>query len=244
MVQPTRSKEFWDMLEVSRLRGLFLQGDMTIEKIASTMGRSKTSVERKLRRLNLRRSEEQVRKYTDDFRETVIAYYYATNRKETAEKFGISDKVIEGFITRRNKRLKLTNKIDKKNEWTHQETITMLQYIGLKPLAFIADKLGKTEPSVRSYIRRKGYRLRYVNGLPRDIFESLFVRTKEIPFMRNVEGEVFIPWTTFEDNIHTVTNGDEFQMLIVRSMAKFQRFLQGAKNNQEIRDILWLKIEE
>lgn len=240
---PTRSKEFRDMLEVAKLRGLFLQGNMTISAMANELGRSRKSVERKLNRMGLRSPSREAVTYTEEFKATVIAYYYATNRKETCEKFGISDRVIEGFISRKNKRLGLTS-VKKKNEWTTEETLILLRYIGLKSIPFIAMKLDKTESAVNSYLKRRGYRLRYVNGLPQSIFEEMFSRTKELPFMRTVEGEVFIPWSTFEDNLGSISKGDEFQILIVKAMAKFQRFLHGVRNNTDLKEELILKIEE
>lgn len=238
-----RSQQFWDMVEVSKMRSIFLKDKCTIDELAQKMGRSKKSVERKLNHLGLKRSSEEYIRYNEDFKETVVAYYYTTNRKETCERFNISENVLEGFLTRRKRKLNITT-TTRKNEWTTDETLYMLRYIGLKPLSYIAQQMGRTESALYSHIRRRGYRLSYVNGLPKELFDKIFVRTSDMAFMRNFEGEIFIPWTTFEDNLDKITNGDEFQVIIVRSMAKFQRFLHGAKNNQEIKELLWLKIEE
>jgi transposase len=231
------------MLEKSRLRGLFLQGSLSIDQIAKEMQRSKSAVERQLRRMELRRKTETHQVYQEEFREAVVTYYYSTNGPETCAKFNISQGTLEGFITRRNKKLSLKNQY-KKNEWTTSETLILLRYIGLKPLSYIAIKLDKTESSVKSYLKRRGYRLRYVNGLSQDLLDNMFTRTSSLPFMRNNEGDIFIPWTTLEDYIDTITNGDEFQKIIIRSMANFQRFLHQAENNKTIKEKIWITIEE
>lgn len=240
---PIKSKEFWDMLEVARMRDLFLQGDMKINDIAKNLGRTRKSVERKLNRIGLNKKNKTIVTYTEEFKSTVLLYYYSTNAKETCEKFNIQQKTLEGFVTKRNRTLKLKSQI-KKNEWSTEDVLVFLRYAGLQPIPFIANKLDKTDASVLSYLKRRGYRLRYVNGLPKDIFDKVFERIADVPFMRLTSGDIIIPWVSVEENIDCLTGVDEIQLTIIKSMAMFQRFLHGTKTNRETIEELWLKIEE
>lgn len=245
MKKVIRSKAFWDMIEVSKLRGMFLQGDKTISQIAQEMGRSSASTERKLSRLGLKRKENEGgnNRYTDDFKKAVSEFYYATNAAETAKKFGVSPKVIEGilFRMRRNNGPILIGK--RKNEWQLDEVLIVLRYMGLKPLPFIAEKIGKTQSALESYLKRRGFRLHYINGLIGEDFKKNFRTTNTLPFVRNLEGDVFIPWVTIEDNLSKI-EADQIQIYVVRAMAKFQRFLHGSKANTNVIEELWIKMEE
>ena len=233
------------MLEISRLRGLFLSGQFSIDKIAQELGRTKKSVERKLNREGLKNPERKAVKYTDEFKKAVIEFYYATNISMTEETFGIDRKVIEGILrrARAHKQLPVVKIGERKNEWKLDDVLETLRYLGLKDELHIANKIGKTESAVSSYIKRRGFRLHYINGLQKDYFNQNFKLKNSIPFMRNLQGDVFIPWVTMEDKLNDI-EADAIEIYTIKAMANFQRFLHGVKSNNDVIAQLWLKIEE
>ena len=132
---------------------------------------------------------------------------------------------------------------ERRSDWKLEQVLLLLRYVGLKPLSEIALKLGKNELAVASYLKRRGFRLHYVNGLKSDYFYDHFQTTKQLPFMRNVKHEIFIPWTTMEENLAFI-NADLMQSSVIKAMAKFQRFLHGCENNKDVVEVLWLNITE
>lgn len=240
----TRSNQFWDIVELSTLRNLFYQGDLTIDQMATKLGRSHSATEKKLAKLGLRKNQD-IHKYTDQFKRQVAAFYEETNGRETCEKFNIKQRQLEGILRRvRNVKGLPPIKIgERRNEWRVHDVVLALRYLGLKPVSYIADKLDKTESSVESYFKRRGYRLHYVNGLKQEEFYKNFTVSSQLAFMRNLDGDVFIPWGTMEDSLSMI-KADQIQILVIKSMAHFQRFLHGCKNNSDVILALWERIEE
>lgn len=240
----TRSNQFWDIVEMSQLRALFYKENMTVEQMAKQIGRSHSSTEKKLAKMGLKRNEI-ARKYSDDFKRTVLAFYETTTGRETCEKFDLTENALEGMVRRARRLNKLPPvKIgERKNEWKMNEILELLRYLGLKPIAYIATRLDKTELAIESYLKRRGFRLHYVNGLRQDDFYKNFKLNGQVPFLRNLDGEVFLPWVILEDSLPLI-NADQIQIIVIKSMANFQRFLHGCKSNSEVITKLWDRLEE
>lgn len=243
----TRSNKFWDIVELSQLRMLFFdEKELTIEQLANKVGRSKSSVEKKLQKMGLRRYPDAHKyKFTEQFKRAVTTFYEETNGPETCENFNLTQRQLEGLL-RRARNLKGLPPIkigERRNEWKVPDILIMLRYLGLKEVSYIADRIDKTESAVESYLKRRGFRLHYINGLKQEDFYKNFMVKKTLPFMRNTEGAVFIPWVTMEDNLSEL-NVDQIQVIVIKAMAKFQRFLHNCKTNSDVIIELWNRIEE
>lgn len=230
----------WTTLEKAMLRGM-LGKNLTLEEIGKCLGKTRESVARMSNRMGLKNDNPQ-RKYTDDFKKIVYEFYINSNAKETKEKFCLSQGTLEAFVTRVRKIENIKDQ-PKKNEWSQEEVVFLLEYIGLQPLSFIAEKLDRTEPSIKSYLKRKGFRLHYVNGLPKDEIDKHFRPMMHIPFLRVRSGEIILPWTTAEENLENL-DIDIIQRKIIISMACFQRFLHGVSSNKEMTEKLFEKVTE
>lgn len=268
MIKRKMTHTLWTTLEKSMLRGM-LGKNLTYEEIAKSMGKTRQSVAHMSQRMGL--SSDGHRKYTDEFKKVVYEFYLTSNAKETREKFSISQGTLEAFVTK----MRLyddKSKDIKKNQWSQAEILFLLKYTGLQPVSFISGKLGRTEASIKSYFKRKGFRLHYVNGLKKEEAEKFNPKVKfyvieryetlgifkrvqttridhyfrpieTIPFLRNRMGEIILPWTTAEDNMHKMEL-DQIQRKIISSMARFQRFLHGAESNKEMSEKLFNLVTE
>lgn len=239
------SYKMWEVVESSILRNIFInEKDLTIEEIAKKMNRPKRTVENHMRKMGLKKDPAH-RKFSEQFKKTVVAFYEETSQKEVCEKFNITETQLEGIVyrARRLKGLAPIKIGQRKNEWKVTETVELLRYIGLKPIPYIAEKLGKSNLAIESYLKRRGFRLHYVNGLKQDDFYKNFKVKETLPFLRNSDDDVFIPWVTMENRISEII-ADDIQIIVISAMANFQRFLHNCKENKEVIDRLWQKIDE
>lgn len=239
-------KTHWTKEEVSKLISLF-KNKNNVPEISKALGRTELSVSHKLLRLGHRRENGAFQEiYSMDFCSTVYDFYKIFGPKEASEKFKITRRQVE-YIVRRFKKAKgLPNTLvgDRYCDWSTDIVLIMLSYIGLKPLSFIADKIGRSESAISSYVKRRGFRLNYVNGLPKERFDELFKPTKPIISIRTLEGKVIIPWTQLKENIEDLGIEDYAHIRAITAMGNLQKFIHQKKTNQETLDELWAKIEE
>lgn len=232
----------WSAHEKSVLRSMLSYRKHTYTEIANVLGRSSNSVSKKAARMGMENHGHI--KYTDDFKKAVVEFYMQTDTAKTMDKFGLKTKQLDSLLgSARRKGILKTYKKERSTDWNLLDVEILLKYIGLQPLAFIAEKTGRSTGAIESFIKRRAFRIHYFNGIKKNDVHNQFTINGNIQFLRNRKGEIILPWTMAEDQLEKL-NPDLVQEKVIASMAKFQRWIHRAETNGEMRDKLFDAITE
>lgn len=237
----------WTKEEVKKLIFLFKQKNKSYTDISNELGRSYDSVQRKFSNLGLKRDPNAFNEiYSLDFCSMVYESVKQIGVKETCLKMGLGRRQVEHLVRRHKKYngIAKTEDNERFNSWKTHETLFLLSYIGLKPLSFISQRLGRTESAIASYVKRRGFRLNYVNGLPKETFDEIFKVEGFFVTLRTTEGKVIVPWVSIAHSMEKLKITDFAHIRSITAMANLQKFIHGKKTNEEVLEELWVKIEE
>jgi transposase len=225
-------------------RELFLlvkTGNFLNKEIAEKLGRSPYSISYRLRKFGIKNTASSKvygkwnKKYSDEFRKKVIAYFRNHNARETAEKFKISHGQTIGILeTSRRSGLLPPKFKDQRNKkpWTASDYQFLLAHAGLMPRDWIAKKLNRGGLlGIKDRLELLGVSSKSLNGITLSQFREAFgtepdfyLQTKAGPGRGGTPTYYkIIPWVWLDGEIRARRlHAPEPMRKLVRSMALFQ----------------------
>ena len=177
--------------------------------------------------------------------EEVFKYFLTHSKKETIEKFKITESEFKSIFTYGYKRKELSHlrkdtRQNHKRFWTENELLTILQMSGIRNRTVIANKLDRGNSRViKEYLQKRGLMgAKYTNGLSLTLTRELlciepefYIDTDAGPSNLVREGHLtghfkIIPWVYMKDLIdHKQINPPEFVKKLVEAMSAFQEWI-------------------
>lgn len=239
----------WTDEEVSTLKDLASQNKLFMSEIAKELNKDPEVVRWKAHQLGVfskpkNRMGEWNSKHAH-LREKVMKYFTKHTFEETADHFGLTRSELRSLLTVSYKDPKLAHiRKDKRRHdaWTAKELLFLNQHAGIKPRAWIAQKLKRgTMESVKESLFRLNTGSRYINGLPERI-ASIIVQGSPVWSFKTAAGAPgpdgnchirCVPWVALEREIKGKRIPSEYRMSI-KAMARFQRWIHNSKSDESL----------
>lgn len=238
----------WPREKEMQLRGLVRTGRYTYPEIARKMGISKHMAVMKAGYLGLKNPVYRQRKTKHKhLRRPVMEYYLNHSALECQKRFGLTPSEFKSILTvsYRDPELKHLRKDTRtKRPFKHEDWIFIAAHAGLMPRGWIAKKLGRSRDGrfhvVKERLRSAGVSTRYLPGLthslakgllPEVAFVSILTKAGSPGCSGNTQTRI-VPWVMLED----LTRSRRIDPTVragIRAMARFQRWVYGAKTNRE-----------
>ena len=244
----------WKKEEIEKLKELSKNGDLFFSEIAKVLNKKPGNVRYMARKLGIKNLNalKNIGSWNIKYKnyKEIIEFYQTHTNKEVCKKFNLRQNQFKSIITRYYKDKKYLN-IRKDNrikrKWTNEEVIKMIQMCGVLPRNEIAENLNRTKikknNAVKDKIAQIGFKSKHINGMPITWASLLFkdndleiIQTKAGPnSKKNQFNFKIIPWV--ELNRKVISDNDLINS-IIRSMAKFQRFVFQTNDDDKIISIL------
>jgi hypothetical protein len=232
--------------ENTQIKAMIRKG-MLYHEIAKHLDRPRGSIAVQCRKLGLSSQKNYFKRKGGYYHriEEIYDLYKTRTAAEVAEETGLKTSQVRSALLRAIKvnpsRYKTKDK-RRRDTWSAEELITLLQYSGLQERGWIAKKLNRgTHHAVKEVMSRMSSSTRYINGLPLMLAEQLIGETLDsvktsagAPGSRGNCRPKLVPWVVMAAVIKkrklslkpTVIAG-------IEAMASFQMEVHGCKSLYE-----------
>lgn len=242
----------WTEADINYLKFLHSKDRYFFKEIADLMGVKGNNVRHHARKMGLKlgtKVKARVGKWNSKhvhLREQAMKYFLTHTWDQTRERFGLSQSELKSLFTScyRDPKLKHLRKDRRRHDaWTKQEMIFLLKHAGIQPRVWISKKLKRgSVHAVKESLSRLNSGSKHINGIPKQWAEKLLgepvegIKTKAGPNGGKSAADfrfIIVPWVRLE----ALMKGKRIKMEwkeAISAMAKFQRFIHGAKSDRTI----------
>lgn len=235
----------WTKQEIKELERLASNKDLFATEIAKKLGRSPGSVRWKLRKIGISPQQRAPRmgkwnaKHAH-LREKVMTYFLTHSFDETCKRFDLTRSELKSLQTAAYRDPELSHlRKDKrrKDAWSFDETLFLLQASGLQPRAWIAKQLKRgSMHAVKEMVSRLNTNTRYLNGLPKRLAEEITgheiegFKVKAGPTGPKVDCRpIIVPWVILYSEARRSSRVPAHICDAIGAMAKFQKRIHGTR---------------
>lgn len=244
----------WKKDKEEQLTELVISGKYTYGEISEIMGMNKNQITTKTQSLGLKNPVylKRITKHSH-IREAAMTYFLTHTFEQTMNKFSLTRSELKSLMTvsYRDPKLSHLRKDNRRKDcWSLDEKIFMIQHSGIQPRSWIANKLGRgTMHSVKESLRRMCSGSKWVNGMPKTWAIELFgpwdipdyIETKAGLSGKGSHGQKgafyyrIVPWVLCDQLLKKYKGAIEPDVAtMIRSMAKFQRWIHRSKSDKAL----------
>lgn len=218
-------------------------GTMKIKDLAKLVGTSDSTLDRWAKQNGVNINWLQYRK---EEVEKVIAFYEKNGRKETEKKF--PDVRVRSIVEKHER------KVLRCQKWKAEEIVEAIRMAGLIPFAAQARYFNRPRANAGSvkalWVKKIGMMPGRINGTPMNVAKNLCLGS--VPY-RKIASErrhlsdkdmarMLVLWVDIEEKLRP--DLAPFMIDAIKSLAEFQRWAHGAKNNKDCRKKISTLIRE
>lgn len=244
----------WKKEEIDKLKELSKSGELFFSDIAKVLNKKPNNVRFMARKLGLKNQKalKSIGLWNIKYKnyEEIIKYYQTHSNKEVCKKFNLTQNQFKSVMHRyyKDKRFVGLRKDTRiKTKWSNEDIIKLIQMAGVLPRNEIAKRLNRTKTNnfhaVKDKIAQIGFKSKHINGMPITWLSLLgkkenlkIITTKAGPnSKKNHFNFKIIPWVELEKKFNS---NDDVISIIIKSLAKFQRFIFQTSDDNKIISIL------